>query len=310
MGPPPEIVWSALPTDNAPSPRFSHTAVWTGSKMLVWGGFGAMNLEPAGGVYDPASDTWTPMSTQGQPSVRLAHTAVWTGSKMVVWGGANGPNVLGNGGIYDPAKDTWTEINAAGGPPPRRYHGVAWSGTTMMVWGGADAFDWLNNGAILDPAAGPTGVWVLSTNLVGAPIERELPTAAWTGKSFLVWGGWTGGAHTNTGGLFDPKSNAWTGTSAAGVPSARADHVGLWAGTHLFVWGGCAENMCSATNTLADGGQFVPSAEGGTWYPIKMQADLGARYGATGLYTGDGVIVWGGRFDPLTSTNTGAEAGF
>jgi hypothetical protein len=30
--------WSATSTDNAPSPRDSLAAVWTGSEMIVWGG--------------------------------------------------------------------------------------------------------------------------------------------------------------------------------------------------------------------------------------------------------------------------------
>ena len=52
--------WTAMSTTNAPSARDVHTAVWTGSKMVVWGG-----REPdsgirinTGGVYDPVTDTW------------------------------------------------------------------------------------------------------------------------------------------------------------------------------------------------------------------------------------------------------------
>src|SRR5437762_9927655 len=31
--------WTATSTTNAPDPRASHTAVWTGSEMITWGGF-------------------------------------------------------------------------------------------------------------------------------------------------------------------------------------------------------------------------------------------------------------------------------
>ena len=34
----PENGWTATSTTNAPSARDSHTAVWTGSRMIVWGG--------------------------------------------------------------------------------------------------------------------------------------------------------------------------------------------------------------------------------------------------------------------------------
>ena len=30
--------WTATSTTNAPAGRSSHTAVWTGSEMIVWGG--------------------------------------------------------------------------------------------------------------------------------------------------------------------------------------------------------------------------------------------------------------------------------
>ena len=31
--------WTATSTTNAPEGRYYHTAVWTGTTMIVWGGF-------------------------------------------------------------------------------------------------------------------------------------------------------------------------------------------------------------------------------------------------------------------------------
>ena len=31
--------WTAVPTTGAPAARYRHTAVWTGSEMIVWGGY-------------------------------------------------------------------------------------------------------------------------------------------------------------------------------------------------------------------------------------------------------------------------------
>jgi N-acetylneuraminic acid mutarotase len=31
--------WTPMATNNAPPPRENHTAVWTGSAMIVWGGY-------------------------------------------------------------------------------------------------------------------------------------------------------------------------------------------------------------------------------------------------------------------------------
>ena len=46
--------WMATSMTNAPSARFGHTAVWTGSEMIVWGGFdwfGTTTYLNTGGRY-------------------------------------------------------------------------------------------------------------------------------------------------------------------------------------------------------------------------------------------------------------------
>ena len=81
--------WTATSTSNAPSERSEHTAVWTGSEMIVWGGGRAYfhNIFNTGGRYNPGTNSWTATSTTNAPSARYGHTAVWTGSEMIVWGG-------------------------------------------------------------------------------------------------------------------------------------------------------------------------------------------------------------------------------
>src|SRR4029077_15089581 len=75
----------------APTARSGHTAVWTGSEMIVWGGHGDFDLLGyyfnTGGRYDPSTNSWTATSTADAPDGRYRHTAVWTGNEMMVWGG-------------------------------------------------------------------------------------------------------------------------------------------------------------------------------------------------------------------------------
>src|SRR5205823_4261836 len=77
----PADAWQALSNSGAPSPRsyVNNDVVWTGSEMIVWGGFDGGTLND-GGRYNPASNTWTATTTAGAPSVRTWHTTVWTGS--------------------------------------------------------------------------------------------------------------------------------------------------------------------------------------------------------------------------------------
>ena len=77
--------WMATSTANAPSGRYYHTAVWTGSEMIVWGGTNISTIFNTGGRYNPSSDTWTATGTSGAAAARLYHRAVWTG-EMIVWG--------------------------------------------------------------------------------------------------------------------------------------------------------------------------------------------------------------------------------
>jgi len=82
-----------------PDARDSHTVVWTGSEMIVWGGednnFLVINT---GGKYHPATDTWDSTNVITAPAARTGHTAVWTGSEMVVWGGLDASSTRFNSG--------------------------------------------------------------------------------------------------------------------------------------------------------------------------------------------------------------------
>jgi len=177
-------LWTAISTTGAPSARWGHVAVWTGSKMIVWGGVTAAGELGDGGVYDPVTNTWAPMTATGAPSARGYLTAVWTGSKMVVWGGYNG-TILGDGKSYDPMSNTWTDISATGAPAARYVHSAVWTGSKMIVWGGYNGAE-MASGGIYDPS---TNSWS-TLNVTGSPRARHGQTVVWTGASALYWGGY------------------------------------------------------------------------------------------------------------------------
>src|SRR4029450_8672630 len=73
--------WTPTTLINAPEARQGHTAVWTGSEMIVWGGQTDNEVSlNTGGRYNPSTDSWTATSTTNAPTGRFEHTAVWTGS--------------------------------------------------------------------------------------------------------------------------------------------------------------------------------------------------------------------------------------
>jgi hypothetical protein len=295
-------VWTPTSTKGAPAPRHSHSAVWTGSKMIVWGGFGATEYEVGGGIYDPATDTWTAMTTTNAPQGRARHAETWIGDKMFVWGGINATTPLASGGTYDPVANTWKALPSVGAFSPRQGHSAVWTGDRVIVWGGGNTADWLEDGLAYKYQ---TGAWE-PVSPKGAPSYREGHTAVWTGTWMVLWGGWNGGYTQDTGGIYDPASDTWTATSTTGAPSPRDEHTGIWTGSALVVWGGCGGDVC--VDQYGDGGIYTPAVPvGGSWEPIAASTVLEARRGHTAAWTGAEMIVWGGRIG-TKPTGTGAQA--
>ena len=143
--------WTATSTTGAPAARELHTAVWTGTEMIVWGGYNGSGLN-TGGRYNPGTDSWTATSTTGAPAARYLHTAVWTGNEMIVWGGYDGSSSYFNtGGRYcaQPppcTDDTWTPTSLTNAPSARSGYTAVWTDTEMIVWGGGGFGGLVNTG--------------------------------------------------------------------------------------------------------------------------------------------------------------------
>jgi N-acetylneuraminic acid mutarotase len=129
-------------TTETPGPQGFSSSVWTGTHMLVWGGYAFTEacrrcVHDDGAAYDLNTDSWALMAPSGL-SARGGHRAVWTGKEMVVWGGVGGgpgPPHLNDGAAYNPADDTWSQLPNS---PllARQGHAMVWVGEKMVVWGG------------------------------------------------------------------------------------------------------------------------------------------------------------------------------
>jgi len=128
-------LWEPTTTVNAPAARSLNTAVWTGTEMIVWGGYDGNDLN-TGGRYNPATDNWTATNTINAPAGREKHTAVWTGTEMVVWGGEQGFSYVNTGGRYKPSTDSWTGTSTTNAPSGRYFHTAIGTDSEMIVWGG------------------------------------------------------------------------------------------------------------------------------------------------------------------------------
>ncbi|RLE17834.1 MAG: hypothetical protein DRJ50_13610 [Actinobacteria bacterium] len=232
--------WTPTARLGAPNPRRSHTAVWTGEEMIVWGG--SVEDVPfgigSGGIYDPDSGTWRSMPTPSGVSNWIYHSAVWTGEEMIVWGG--GLVDTWNGGFrFDPVTNSLTSMNTIGEPLRRNHHTAVWAGEEMIVWGGGTENGyWTSSGGRYDPS---TDSWT-ATSEADAPFKRTAHTAIWTGSRMVVWGGkdYNGGVHfgRRDGGRYDPVADSWEATSLTDASWGKYEHTAVWADPAMLVWAG------------------------------------------------------------------------
>src|SRR6267143_2032336 len=284
--------WTMTSTTDAPSARDRHTAVWTGSEMIVWGG----TNDSTGGRYNPATDMWTATSLTNVPAARTGHTAVWTGSEMIVWGGYGASGYPNTGGRYDPAANTWTATNTTNAPTGRSGHTAVWTGDEMIVWGGGP-----NTGGRYNPA---TDSWI-ATSTANAPTPRSGHAAVWTGSDMIVWAGsnYSYPYYADTGGKYDPVTDSWAAISTSNAPSGRTVPSAVWTGSEMIVWGGYFFDIYSVTYSyLGTGGRYDPQAD--SWVPASPPLGGG---NPTRTGTGSEMIIWGGVGSGGAYFNTGGR---
>ncbi len=266
-------LWQPTSTVGAPAPRYEHTAVWTGTHMIVWGGG-----TPSGGLYDPLTDAWIPTTQFRAPTGTTGHTAVWTGTEMIIWGGKPLPV---RGARYSPQWDAWTPMSNWDSPESRFDHAAVWTGSAMIVWGGMSDvhIPWaiFDTGGVYDPAA---DTWT-ATDTAGAPTARSSHTAVWTGARMIVWGGRESpdSTATSTGGAFDPVVNGWTQITLEGAPAARNRPEAVWTGTHMIIWDGSGALYEAATDS---------------WTAVSIDGAPAGRTAHATVWAGDIMMVYGG----------------
>ncbi|MDB6004257.1 MAG: hypothetical protein JWR15_1244, partial [Prosthecobacter sp.] len=322
--------WTPISTLGAPQARYLHSAVWTGTQMIVWGGqttavtSGAISTQAAvlatGGIYTPATDTWTAMAPNGSIPVADARSralAFWTGTEMIIWGGSSSTVILGSttagsmfvpqGQRYNLATYTWSSMamNLAEMTIGTNWSGV-WTGSAMIVWSRQSVGD-----SSL-PAAGKyspaTDTWQTLPRIPGNP---TIPTASfstvWTGTEMILWGGSDGAMiYSNAGYRFNPTTTTWTTVSTTGAPAARAAHSAVSFGGKMIVWGGqsVSSGPPTVSNFFSDGGIYDPTAN--TWQNISATDAPPFRTEATATATSDSVIVWAG----IQTTDNGMTTKF
>jgi len=214
-----------VPVPAAPIPaRAGAEAVWTGSRLLVTGGYheGDDTDRTDGAAFDPVAGAWSAIAARPAPGScadDVSCTGLWTGTLALF------PS---SGLAYDPAAGRWSAMS----PYPSAAATLAadpavWTGTRLLAWGspqdpsaedsaGATATDESGAGATATGDSGATplpppvgGLYDPAGDrwqpVPGGPLSgRTLQSAVWTGSELLVWGGTTSDAGQNDGASFRP----------------------------------------------------------------------------------------------------------
>jgi len=230
----------------SPSPlrgRVAAYAAWTGSEMLVFGGYGDGADLNDGALYNPTTDTWRMMAAMPASTCPVAST--WTDSVLAVAGRCDGvvddPHTPA--ASYDPAMNRWTRLPELPLASPEIYgagtellamsgvHGgeayaaSTWDTTWRRVDMPAGVTNAIAEGAtgtvvggnfVLDWKSDPSGA-INDTSTV--PGLRPTEHVAWYSLDYHSW--------------FDVTSAGATPTSARSTPS---DTVLAWVGDGSISW--------------------------------------------------------------------------
>lgn len=128
--------WNTITTLNAPTARTGHAAVWTGSRMIVWGGRNGGTFLGDGALFDPNTGAWTPITSVGAPVARADASVVWTGQEMLMFGGETPGGATATGAAYNPATNRWRPLSSAGNPAARSGASAVWTGSELILFGG------------------------------------------------------------------------------------------------------------------------------------------------------------------------------
>jgi hypothetical protein len=237
--------WLPMSNAGALPPRRAPYGLWTGSRVLFFGGFDKTG-KPLGGVslYDPSNDSWSPSGGgKDQPPPVLDPTLGFSGSLLIVYGGR--PNGGGGGGAshdtftYDPSANEWRKVRDGS---DSRYGALGtWDGTALLAWSGSPL---TADGRQYSPSSDS---WT-AVGTSGAPTARfaQARITGWSvrvsGTVALVAGGY-GGALSNPvplidGALYNTTTNSWVRVPAWPSGSAHLWGAATLAGTEFVVWGG------------------------------------------------------------------------
>ena len=252
-------LWETMP--QAPiAGRYGHAAVFTGTRMVVLGGYDA-GFRPRrdGAAYLPQRRTWERLAAPPMHVTRGG--AAWSGKALYAAGERDGRTVVAR---FDAGRNRWRVLQA----PPARVAGeathVVWTGFEVWVWtaGGKGA----PRGSAWDP---DRRQW---RRLPAHPPVYGRPAVAWSGSRMYVVD--MAGATTSLG----RGTEGWRRHPDADVDGSIVEVA--WTGRRLAAYLPGRERMASL------------DPRGGAWAETTTPPPLGPSDFGQLLWTGRNLFVF------------------
>ena len=269
--------WSMMPVSPLSS-RSAAASAWTGSELVIWGGWDGTDEGATPGVlgdgaaYDPAAGSWRMLPPA--PISGRAPLSAWTGTELIVWGSEmRTPDLPRDGAAYDPAQNTWRAIAPA--PIELSDATAVWTGREMIVFGAAlgggnDAATPVAVGAAYDPER---DAW---RRIADSELSPQASTAAWDGEAMIAWD------YINASAAYDPAIDAWHSFPDVPLDAAECSPESVSVGSAVF------GDYCGITT------MFDPRAQ--RWTDLSRQAPSGG-WVMEPVSTGDVVLIPAGRIE-------------
>jgi hypothetical protein len=254
-------------------------------------------------VADPCRDRgpvgrWVKMSDAGAPKSLhgqgwLDSAAVWTGARLVVALRRDGK---WNGAAFDPCANAWSPIAETAREPERGEPWLTGDHDRPFVASHASgSWDGFEKISVWDAGS---KTW-LAVKADARLTPRAHYAVALANRKLFVWGGWAPKAGVlGDGAVLDLARKSWRPMASAGAPSPRLEPAAVaWTGARLLIWGGRTAGAAPGSfQTFGDGALYDPVAD--RWTPMAPAGAPAPRTGATVVWTGRRLVVFGGAAQP------------
>jgi N-acetylneuraminic acid mutarotase len=295
--------WRSLPDAPIATRSEGVAAVWTGTRMIVWGGASVDGgVYGDGASYDPSTRSWqrlpaSPLRPRSDPAY------VWTGRQLFIWGGAVvGDKVVSDGATYDPSNRTWHRLPALPGGSHAQARAV-WTGDRVVLFTATEGMRTTQVDVHVynpdrDTWTTLAAIHITQTNLLDVSVlVGGDQLYAWLPVETIDRSGLRPGDDAF---VYHSADNSWARTSLLPVQGPYSVGQALWTGDHVVFEPNGLECDCGGTPGESTGYWVDPRSDAVDALPARPSADS-----STFTWTGSAILATGGSriagWDPATN---------